>query len=241
MTMELGANGNLERRADSFDQGPVDNQRLLSLAFGSGLLLGASSRRSVPLALAGAVLLYRGTTGRWLFADLLSRWGASRQRHSATSVAHRTGIKIERAVTIQKSPEELYRFWRDPENLPRFMSQSVSIQRLSNLRSHWKVTSVAGASFEWDAEIINDVPNEIIAWRSLPGADVDHAGSVHFAGDERGGSRVEVVMEYRPPAGKAGAQIARLFGQEPAQVLEHDLQRFKQLMETGAILSTGTV
>jgi uncharacterized membrane protein len=153
-------------------------------------------------------------------------------------VPHRSGIKIERAITIRKSPEELYRFWRDLENLPRFMSQHASVQRHSNLRSHWKITSLGGAAFEWDAEIINDVPNEMLAWRSLEGGDVDHAGSVHFAADGTGGTRVTVVMEYRPPAGRVGAEFARLFGQEPSQILEKDLARLKELCESGGLTAS---
>jgi uncharacterized membrane protein len=218
-------------------QGVVENQRLLSLAFGSGMLLGASSRRSLPVALTGALLLYHGVTGRWALAGLPGRLGIGRRRQARTSVPHESGIKVEHSVTIRKSPEEIYRFWRDLENLPRFMSQHASVQRHSNLRSHWKIASIGGATLEWDAEIINDVPNELLAWRSLEGGDIDHAGSVRFARDGADSTRVTVVMEYRPPAGKLGAGIARLFGQEPAQVLEKDLQRLKEMCESGQIQS----
>jgi uncharacterized membrane protein len=234
MTFEHGAQ-------DDFDwqsSGPVgENRRWLALAFGGGLLIGASSRRSLPLALAGAALLYRGATGRWAFAQWLGLHGTPERRHPATSVPHESGIKIERSITIQKSPEEIYRFWRALENLPRFMSQHVSVERRDDTRSHWKVASIGGAVFEWDAEIVNDVPNELLAWRSLDSADLDHAGSVRFESDGRGGARVKVVMEYRPPAAKWTAGVAWLFDQEPGQVLERDLRRLKQLLETGEIPS----
>ena len=236
MAMEQGANGNFNQQSEpSLDltaHALAANQRLLSLAFGSGLLLGASSRRSLPLALTGALLVYRGATGRWAFSGWLPRLGV-RRRSRTVSVPHGTGIKIERSVIIQKSPEELYRFWRDVENLPRFMSQVVSVERNSNLRSHWKVKSLVGTTFEWDAEIINDIANELIAWRSVEGSGLDHAGSVHFKNVGNGATRVTVVMEYRPPAGKIGAEVARLFGAEPSQILEKDLQRLKQLCESG--------
>jgi uncharacterized membrane protein len=189
--------------------------------------------------LAGGALVYRRVTGRWPLATLLGFNGATERRHPATSVPHETGIKVERSILIDKAPEEIYRFWRDLENLPRFMSQHVAIERQAgNERSHWTVRSLAGTTFEWDAEIINDIPNELLAWRSLEGADLDHAGSVHFEPDERGGTRVSVILEYRPPAGRVGAGVARLFGQEPSQVIGKDLARLKQLMETGQVDSS---
>jgi uncharacterized membrane protein len=209
-------------------------QPWVALLAGGGLVLRASVRRNFPLALIGGAVLYRGATGRWPLAGLLGL-PTNEKRHPATSVPHESGIKVERSIRIGKSPDDLYRFWRNLENLPRFMSQHVEIRRLDDKRSHWKLQSLAGATFEWDAEIINDLPNELLAWRSLDNADIDHAGSVHFEGDGAGGSTVTVIMEYRPPAGRIGAEIARLFGQEPAQVLEKDLQRFKQLMESGEI------
>jgi uncharacterized membrane protein len=242
MSLEHGAQDDLGwQSSDAVDvtrRRLAENQRWLSLGFGGGLLLGASSRRSVPLALAGAMLLYRGATGRWPLADWLGLNGAPERRHAATSVPYQSGIKVERSIIIQKSPEEIYRFWRALENLPRFMSQHVSVEHRDNARSHWKVASIGGATFEWDAEIVNDVPNELLAWRSLDGADLNHAGSVHFESDARGGARVKVVLEYRPPAGKWSAEVARLFGQEPGQVLDKDLRRLKQLLETGEIPST---
>jgi uncharacterized membrane protein len=209
-------------------------QPWVALLTGGGLVLRASVRRNLPLALIGGAVLYRGATGRWPFAGMLGL-PTNEKSHPATSVPHESGIKVERAIRIGKSPDDLYRFWRNLENLPRFMSQHVEIRRLDDKRSHWQLQSLAGATFEWDAEIINDLPNELLAWRSLDNADIDHAGSVHFEGDGAGGSTVTVIMEYRPPAGRIGAEIARLLGQEPAQVLEKDLQRFKQLMESGEI------
>jgi uncharacterized membrane protein len=219
-----------ERRRESH------NQRWIAMLLGSGLILGATARRSLPLALAGGMLVYRGATGRWAFSELLGLAG-SEARHPSTSVPHETGIKVERSIVIYKSPEELYRFWRNLENLPRFMTQHVEIRQLDENRSHWKVNTLAGATFEWDAEIINEIPNELLAWRSLENSQLDHAGSVHFESGQSGGSKVTVIMQYRPLAGKLGAEIARMFGQEPAQVIEKDLHRLKQLMESGEITS----
>jgi len=207
---------------------------LAKLSGGRGPLRAARPGALIPLALAGGALIYRGISGRWPLAKLLGIHGA-KERQLATSVPHETGIKVERSIVIDKTPEEIYRFWRDLENLPRFMSRHVAVDRLTgHQRSHWTVKSLAGTTFEWDAEIINDIPNQLLAWRSLEGADLDHAGSVHFEPDEGGGTTVSVILEYRPPAGQLGAGVASLFGQEPSQVIEKDLQRLKQLMETGA-------
>ena len=197
---------------------------------------GLRAGRILPLALAGGALIYRGITGRWPLARLLGGNGDAERRHPGTSVPHETGIKVERSVMINKAPDEIYRFWRDLENLPRFMTQHVAVDTLTgDQRSHWKVKSLAGKTFEWDAEIINDIPNQLLAWRSLEGADLDHAGSVHFEPSEGDSTKVSVILEYRPPAGKLGAGVARLFGQEPSQVIDKDLQRLKQLLEAGNV------
>jgi len=216
-------------------------ERWLSLIIGGGLLLYAVRQgwhKGVLPSLAGSALAYRGATGRCALYKMAGI-NTSEQKRAGVSVPHGQGIKVERSIAINnKSPEELYGFWRNPENLARFMKHVVSVQSLGGERSHWKMKSLAGTEFEWDAEIINDKPNELIAWRSLAGADVDHAGSVHFQSDRGGrGTRVKVIMEYRPPAGKMGVALAKLFGEEPEHVIDEDLRRFKQLMEAGEIAS----
>jgi uncharacterized membrane protein len=211
-------------------------ERWASIIIGSGLLLYGLRRKGLLTSLAGGALLYRGATGRSSIYSLLGI-DTSEPKRLGVSVPHRQGVKVERSVIVNKSPEELYQFWRNPENLPRFMSHVASVQALGGNRSHWKMKSVAGRELEWDAEIVNDKPNELIAWRTLEGADINHAGSVHFerlSGDRD--TKVKVVMEYRPPAGQIGVAVAQLFGEEPDQILDTDLRRFKQLMETGAVV-----
>jgi uncharacterized membrane protein/uncharacterized protein YjeT (DUF2065 family) len=139
--------------------------------------------------------------------------------------------------TINRSPEEVYKFWRNFQNLPRFMSHLESVQVTGENRSHWKATAPAGMTVEWDAEIVEDRPNELIAWRSLEGADVEHSGSVRFqpAPGNRG-TEVKVSMVYNPPGGVLGVGIAKLFGEEPGEQIKGDLYRFKQVMETGEVI-----
>lgn len=163
-------------------------------------------------------------------------------------------IKVEKTVTINKPAEELYRFWHNFENLPRFMKHLKDVKVYNDkressghaTRTHWTTTGPLGGSVEWDADIIEDRENELIAWTSVEGADVDNSGSVRFqpAPGNRG-TEVKVVTEYNPPGGALGATlakpavgIAKLFGEEPEQQIGDDLRRFKMLMEAGEIATT---
>ncbi|MBD2070274.1 SRPBCC family protein [Leptolyngbya sp. FACHB-671] len=145
-------------------------------------------------------------------------------------------IKVEKTVTIDKPAEELYRFWHNFENLPRFTRHLKNVTVSGDRRSHWITSAPLDSSVEWDAEIVDDRPNELIAWKSVAGADIDNAGSVQFKpapGDR--GTEVRVVTAYNPPAGAIGDAIATLFGENPKQQIGDDLARFKMLMEAGEI------
>ncbi len=142
-------------------------------------------------------------------------------------------------MTIDKAPEELYRFWRNFENLPRFMQHLQSVTVMDSIHSHWVANAPAGTSVEWNAEIINDRPNQLIAWRSVGDSQIGNAGSVHFTpAPGNRGTEVKVVLEYDPPAGRIGSLIAKLFGEEPNQQVREDLRHFKEIMETGEIPTT---
>ncbi len=149
------------------------------------------------------------------------------------------GGRVSKNIMINRSPEELYGFWRDFENLPRFMEYLESVRVINDKRSHWVVKGPAGKRVEWDAEIVEDRPGERICWRSLEGSEVQHAGCVtfHAALGERGSS-VKVELRYSPPAGVVGAAVAKLFGRAPEQEIDESLRRFKQLMEAGEIITT---
>jgi uncharacterized membrane protein len=150
----------------------------------------------------------------------------------------RGGVHVSRAITVNRPREEVYGFWRDLENLPRFMEHLESVRVLGQERSHWKARAPAGTTVEWDAETVEERPGELIAWRSLPGADVTNAGHVRFADAPAGGTEVLVRLSYDPPGGKLAATIAKLFGEEPEIQVEQELIRFKNLMETGEIPTT---
>lgn len=146
-------------------------------------------------------------------------------------VIEMNGVWVERSAIINSSPEQLYHFWHGFENLPRIMPHLEAVQVLSPTQSHWIAKAIAGIRVEWDAEIVREQPNELIAWRSLPGSEIVHAGTVRFLYFAEGQTEVRVSIVYEPPGGQAGVLVAKLFGEEPGQQVEEDLQRFKQLME----------
>jgi uncharacterized membrane protein len=152
-------------------------------------------------------------------------------------------MEVKKVVTVNGSPAELYQFWHDFENLPRFMRHLEAVQVTGPGRSHWRTKGPAGQTVEWDAEITEDRPNELIAWRSLEGAAVPNSGMVSFTPATGGrGTWVKVVLHYDPPGGKAGALVAKLFGEEPEKQVYDDLHAFKQVMEVGEIvLSEATI
>lgn len=204
-----------------------DTERWASLIGGGALVLYGLSRRSLRgalMAVAGGGLVYRGVAAQGSVEE-------------ATGMSQ--SIKVEKTVTINKSPEELYRFWHNFENLPHFMKHLKSVKVHDQKRSHWIASAPMGNSVEWDAEIINDQENHLIAWASVEGADIDNSGFVRFQPGPAGrGTEVKVVIEYNPPGGVVGAAIAKLFGEEPEQQIGDDLRRFKQLMEAGEIATT---
>jgi uncharacterized membrane protein len=167
----------------------------------------------------------------------------AQQLSAGKGTAEGGATQVKKSMIINRSPEELYKFWRDFENLPRFMNQLKSVRVVDEKRSHWVAKAPAGTSVEWDAEITEDRPNELIAWRSLEGSEVDNSGSVRFeSAPGRRGTIVKVEMAYNPPGGVIGEWIARLTGDDPEQQSQEALRCFKQMMETGeVIISDGTV
>ena len=209
-----------------------DAERWGSLITGGAMVLMGLRQRSLRgalLALAGGGLAYHG---------------ASAQKSVKDTVTEAAGldksVRVEKTVTISnKSPEELYQYWRNLENLPTFMKHLKSITVIDSTRSHWIADAPMNQSVEWDAEIIKDEANKLIAWASVEGADVENSGFVRFQPGPPGrGTEVKVVMEYTPPGGALGATAAKLFGKEGEQQIGDELRRFKMLMEAGEIATT---
>lgn len=234
---------NIEMLEQRENHRPVNlsNPERWAAGIGGGLLalygLGRRGLKGTALALLGGGLVYRGVTGHCEVYKALGI-NTSRERRPNVSVRHGEGYKVERSVTVNRSAEDLYSFWRNFENLPRFLSRVESVRVTGDKRSRWTATAITGKSIEWDAEIINEEENELIAWRSLEGAGLPNAGSVHFERAPNGrGTQVRVVFSYEPPGGMIGTALAKLFGAGPERQLEEDLRRFKQLMEAGEVAS----
>jgi uncharacterized membrane protein len=217
-------------------------ERVVSVV-GGGVLAWYGLRRKSPagyaLAAIGGDLMRRGATGHSFFYEAIGVRTRDLGQGARVSVPYELGVRVDRVITVNKPREEVYRFWRQFENLPRFMRHLESVKDLGFGRSHWVAKGPAGRTVEWDAEIITEKENELISWRSLEGSDVQNAGSVHFR-DARGGRGTEVAVElqYNPPGGLVGATVAKLFGEEPTKQIAEDLHRFKALMEAGEVPTT---
>ncbi len=182
------------------------------------------------------VLGERGTYGSGFGGGFGNQSGGTHEGMGNTLFAEDKGIEIERSITVGLPPEQVYAYWHNFENLPRFMLHLEAVEVLDGTRSRWTAKAPLGMSVAWDAVITEDIPNQLIAWQSVEGADVENAGIVRFQpapGDR--GTEVHVQMRYSPPAGRLGSLVARLLGEEPHQQVRDDLRRFKMLLETGEI------
>jgi uncharacterized membrane protein len=213
------------------------SERAVSVAAGAIVGLLGLRRGTLPGLLCagiGGMMVYRGITGHCSVYESL---GLNTAQQDAPENLD-NGIHVEQAFLINRSPAELYDYWRNFENLPRIMSHLESVRVMDDRRSHWVATAprIVGGKVEWDAEITRDDRNERIAWRSLPGSGIDTAGEIRFApapGDR--GSEVHVSMDYVPPAGKLGHWITALLGHNPKRVVREDLRNFKRIMEAGEL------
>jgi uncharacterized membrane protein len=214
----------------------TEESRLLYAIAGGAMLLYGLRRRSLlreALAVVGADLLSYGATGHHLYEALGITSGHAGDE--GTRIPHQLGVQVQRSIHVNTAPRKAYEFVRDLENLPRFMEHVKNVSKKDEKCSHWVVKAPAGTEVEWDAEIINDLPGELIAWRSINNPDIDSAGSVRFErAMQDGGTVIRVSMQYLPPAGILGATVAKLFGEEPEQQLKDDLGRLKMALESRA-------
>lgn len=207
---------------------------------GAALLVWGLKQRSwlgLLLSTAGAELLNRSFTGHYLH-ETLGIVGLTRKGVAAL-IPHQLGIRVNQSIAVYRPVDEVYGFFRNFKNLSRFMAHVNDVRETDDTHSHWYVQGPGGLELEWDAEIINDQPNELIAWRSINSPGVESTGSVRFehAPGERG-TLLHVSLNYLPPGGALGAAIAKLMGEEPEAQIKDDLRRLKQILEAGEIATT---
>lgn len=210
-------------------------ERWISLAAGGLVTVAAWRRRSLAAAIAGGGLLARGATGYCPICQAVGIDSALDWRRLPwVSVRAGRGVRIDERIEIRRPIRDVFQFWQNFENLPRVMDHLQSVERLENGRSHWVAQGPLGVTVEWDAEIINQRPDRLLAWRSLPGGDLDTAGSVRFSpSPDRLATALRLQLKYDPPGGRLGARVAWLLGENPRRQIRHDLARLKDLLEGG--------
>ncbi|HEX4613419.1 MAG TPA: SRPBCC family protein, partial [Urbifossiella sp.] len=201
-----------------------DTERAISLGVGAALVGYGLTGRNLNLLslLAGGFGLYRAATGNCPGYQLLgvsTAGGAG----AATAVRAGAGVRVEAGVTVNVPVDEVYRFWRQLSRLPEFMEHVVKVDETDATHSTWTAAAPLGMSVQWHAEVTEDQPNRLLAWRSLPGSDVDTAGSVRFAAAPSGqGTEVWVALKFDAPGGRLGRVVARLFGEHPDRTVRAD-------------------
>jgi uncharacterized membrane protein len=241
--MEMNFPGAVEDASIRSGRNISDLEKWLSIAAGTGLALYGLSRRKNAgwlLTALGGMLLQRGATSHCHVYEALGVNTAGTGEDTRRALGGPAGAHVQESVVINRPIEELYRFWRNLENLPHFMQHLESVERITDTLSRWRAKGPGGTIVEWNAEVINEVPNKVIGWRSIEGSDVVSAGSVNFDAAGPGqGTRVTVHLQYSPPGGKIGASVAKLFGRDAATEIREDLRRFKHMVETGETPAKG--
>lgn len=207
----------------------TDERKLAELLGWASVGLGVPQVTS-PMSLRP---LHRDTPGREA-AVLNSR---RQERTSTTEEQHAMDLKA--AITVRRAPEEVYAFWRDFQNLPRFMYHLESVEASGDGRTHWKIKAPLG-SVQWDAEVTEERLNELISWRSVEGSKFDNSGSVRFTPAPRNqGTEIRLELHYDVPGGALTTALAKVLGEDPIQQVKDDLRRFKQVMKTGEVVRSG--
>jgi uncharacterized membrane protein len=235
MNMEMTFPDDAQQAHARSDRNLSEYERWASIVAGAGLAvygLTRLKRNGWLHAGIGALLLRRGVTAHCDVYEALGMNTAADAADTRAALRGSRGVNVLESVTINRPIAELYRFWRNLENLPRFMSHLESVERITDTLSRWRARGPAGTTVEWNAEIINEVTDQVIGWRSIENSDVVSAGSVNFEEVGEGRTRVRVRLQYSPPGGKLGDAVARLMGSDAATEIRQDLDRFKQLVES---------
>lgn len=216
------------------------NQNAVTMNTGNG---GRGANRSAvqrwSAVLGGSALAIYGLTRRSPLGVAIAATGGAVAYLGAKPATLTSRSEASSSVILNCPPEQAYRFWRDFENLPRFMRHLDNVSVLGDRRSRWRAIGPLGKEITWDAEIDQDRPNEFISWHSVPGSDVYVNGSVTFqAAPANRGTLLQVNMRLQPPGGRVGVKAAKMLGKDPEFLMKQDLRRLKALIETGEIPTT---
>lgn len=230
--MQLNNTGSIKKSIHNYGTTVInveDKERIASVALGFYLLTRGIKKFSIVKAALGGYLIYRGASGHCLVYSQIQR-----SKYTTTPES----INIQTTFIVNKPKDEVYDFWRNLENLPRFMKHLKSVKEIDDKKSHWEVNIPGNiTSVEWDAEIVKEEEDALISWKSLPGATIDNAGKVSFRDAlGHGGTELNVVITYKPPAGYVGSALAWLFQPLFKKTIETDILSFKQYIETGDIV-----
>ena len=213
--------------------------RWTSTIAGAALAAAGYRRSNRALGLLGLGLIARGASGWCPATAAMNARSHDFEEPTKRYLGGPGGVIVEAEVTIHRPVSEVYSYWRNLENLPRFMEHLEEVTVTDRSRSHWVARGPLGVTVEWDAEIINDIPPTLLSWKSVGQSEVVSAGSVRFKPVGEQATHVKVKLQYDPPAGKVGATVAWLLGEDPQHQITEDLRRFKQLLETGEIPAAG--
>ena len=211
--------------------------RFVSTVAGATLAIAGYQRSNKALGALGMGLLARGASGWCPVTAAIDPYTGTTDP-TRQYLGGSRGIIVEDAITIYRPVSDVYSYWRNLENLPRFMEHLEEVQTRDRFHSHWVARGPLGMLVEWDAEIINDIPPTLLSWKSVGESDVVSAGSVRFKPVGEHATQVRVKLQYDPPAGKLGATVAWLFGEDPQHQIAEDLRRFKQMLEAGEATSS---
>jgi uncharacterized membrane protein len=213
--------------------------RLASTIAGAALTAVGYQRSNRALGLLGAGLIVRGVGGWCPVTAVVDRDSFSESEPTKRHLRGSGGVMFEHALTIDRPVDEVYAYWRNLENLPRFMQHLEEVDVVDHVRSRWVARGPLGVRVEWDAQIINDIPPTLLSWKSVGDSDVISAGSVRFKAAGEHATEVRVKLQYDPPAGKLGATVAWLLGEDPQHQMAEDLRKFKELIESGDVSNAG--
>jgi uncharacterized membrane protein len=208
-------------------------ERIVSTVLGGALLIRSLSRRSPGAGILGIALLYRGVSGHSYLYQILGVNTANGNKQEEKGAADGVPV-IERSITVEKPADELYRYWRDPRELSKILGKFGEVTAVDGNRMHWRMNVPFRRNMEWDTQIVEDHPGQVLRWETVEGASMPNQGMVRFnpaPGDW--GTETKLYFRFEPPGGMLVKKAVKRLNVVPRLLAERVLRRFKSLAETG--------